>query len=568
MRVTTGTAFFIVCGLFVGYLTATAQITIDPALRVAAIIKPSDVPGWPDSLGATVVRGGMDINGNGKKEFVVLGDPYYGPDAADDSLRPYLFWFENNGDDSYTCLWWAAVPGGNRSTPILISYADFAVADIDKDGKPEITVVFPRGRLDTPEFIAIYEFDNGTFPSQPTFISDGGLPPGYLYEVTRVAVDDIDGDNENEVVVIARRDDFGGSLAGGRTMLVLNLLGGEISPSTFSLFVPEFADSGATLKGGGVYDMGIVDFDRDGKKEIWVFTWDLFSIAIYEATGANAYALQADINRARPSNDVGARHSMSFYDTDGDGKLEMYVAGITDATNPGNIHFIGSTDDVSTLSTKSVVTLTPDLEPIDYWSYEAGAIGDLDGNGKMDYIVAGAGRKEIFRLEYLGGPVEDPLSYTMTTIYKDENPEHVDWTLQYLWMGQDLDGDGKKEIVITNKTPRVDTDDGRIIVLEAVAGTGVERVGGEVPATFSLAQNYPNPFNPSTTIRFGLPYRSHVTLTVFSALGQEVSTLVEGEQEAGSYEVKFDAIGLSSGVYFYRLTADNFVQSRKLLLVR
>ncbi len=566
MRTTTGTFIALFCSLIVLNPAANAQVTIDPALRVAAEIKPSDVPGWPDSLGATVVRGGFDINGNGKKEFIVLGDPFWGPDAADDSLRPYLFWFENTGDDSYTCLWWTLIPGGNRS--VLYSYSDFAVADIDKDGKQEITVVYPRGRNDLPEFIAIYEYENGSFPDQPTFISDGGLPPGYQYEPSRVAVDDIDGDNENEVVIISRRDDFGGTLLGGRTMLVLTLLGGDISSSTFSTFVPEFADSSSTLKGGGVYDLGIVDFDRDGKKEIWVFTWDLFSLAIYEATGPNTYALHADINQARPTNDVGARHSMSFYDTDGDGKLEMYVAGITDVTHPGTIHFIGGTDDVSKLSKNSVVTLTPDLEPIGAWSYEAASIGDLDGNGKMDYIVAGAGRREIFRFEYLGGAVAEPASYKMSTVYKDEAVDHAGWDLQYLWMGQDLDGDGKKEIVITNKLPRVDTDDPRVIILEATSGTGVDRIPGDLPGSFTLAQNYPNPFNPSTTIEYALPVRAYVSLGVFNFVGQRVATLFEGEQEAGSYRARFDATGLSSGLYICRLTTREYTQARKLALVK
>jgi hypothetical protein len=84
----------------------------------------------------------------------------------------------------------------------------------------------------------------------------------------------------------------------------------------------------------------------------------------------------------------------------------------------------------------------------------------------------------------------------------------------------------------------------------------------------TLYQNYPNPFNPSTTIRYGLPSRSHVTLTVFNTLGQQVATLVQGEQEAGYHEAVFDASGLASGVYLYRLQAGDFVASRKLILVR
>ncbi len=88
------------------------------------------------------------------------------------------------------------------------------------------------------------------------------------------------------------------------------------------------------------------------------------------------------------------------------------------------------------------------------------------------------------------------------------------------------------------------------------------------PTEFSISQNYPNPFNPTTTIRYGLPTRSHVTLTVFNPLGQQVVSLAEGEQEAGYHEVKFDGRGLSSAVYFYRLSAGDFVQTRKMLTVR
>jgi hypothetical protein len=92
--------------------------------------------------------------------------------------------------------------------------------------------------------------------------------------------------------------------------------------------------------------------------------------------------------------------------------------------------------------------------------------------------------------------------------------------------------------------------------------------GAMAPGQLTLDQNYPNPFNPSTTIRYGLPQRSHVTLTVFNTLGQLVAQLVNGEMEAGYHEVQFGGSGLSSGVYYYRIQAGDFVQTRKLLLLR
>ena len=90
----------------------------------------------------------------------------------------------------------------------------------------------------------------------------------------------------------------------------------------------------------------------------------------------------------------------------------------------------------------------------------------------------------------------------------------------------------------------------------------------ETPTEFSLRQNFPNPFNPSTTVRYGLPHKTTVQLSVFNTLRQNISTLVNGEQEAGYHEVKFDGSGLSSGVYFYRLTAGDFVAVKKLLVLR
>jgi hypothetical protein len=98
--------------------------------------------------------------------------------------------------------------------------------------------------------------------------------------------------------------------------------------------------------------------------------------------------------------------------------------------------------------------------------------------------------------------------------------------------------------------------------------TTVEPTLSEAPRDFVLEQNYPNPFNPTTTIRYALPERSHVTLTVFNTLGQRIATLVNSDIDAAYHSVQFDAAGLASGVYFYRLSAGSYVDTKQLLLVR
>ncbi len=97
---------------------------------------------------------------------------------------------------------------------------------------------------------------------------------------------------------------------------------------------------------------------------------------------------------------------------------------------------------------------------------------------------------------------------------------------------------------------------------------GVEEEREEVPAAYKLAQNYPNPFNPSTTIRYAIPQAESVTLQVFDILGRHVSTSVDEVMPAGEQAVQFNASGLASGMYYYRMQSGRFSETRKLILLR
>ena len=99
--------------------------------------------------------------------------------------------------------------------------------------------------------------------------------------------------------------------------------------------------------------------------------------------------------------------------------------------------------------------------------------------------------------------------------------------------------------------------------------TDVEQIDNEIPNSYLLSQNYPNPFNPTTTINFSIPTDNFVTLKVFDVMGREVSTLINGHKNAGSYSIPFDATNLASGVYYYKLIAgSSFSQTKKMILLR
>lgn len=97
---------------------------------------------------------------------------------------------------------------------------------------------------------------------------------------------------------------------------------------------------------------------------------------------------------------------------------------------------------------------------------------------------------------------------------------------------------------------------------------GVEDNPEGIPTEYSLSQNYPNPFNPTTSIRYSIPELSFVNIKIFDVLGSEIETLVNEEKSIGNYEVNFDASKLATGIYFYRIKAGQFVETKKMVLIK
>jgi hypothetical protein len=109
---------------------------------------------------------------------------------------------------------------------------------------------------------------------------------------------------------------------------------------------------------------------------------------------------------------------------------------------------------------------------------------------------------------------------------------------------------------------------GTILTTENGGGVYIKNISTEIPGQYYLGQNYPNPFNPNTSIIFKVRDSKFIQLKVYDILGKELLTLVDKKLAPGTYEISFDGSKLSSGTYFYRLSADNYVDTKKMLLIK
>lgn len=145
------------------------------------------------------------------------------------------------------------------------------------------------------------------------------------------------------------------------------------------------------------------------------------------------------------------------------------------------------------------------------------------------------------------------------------------------WMGDErLEIEGAKkgeairlEVIGIDEVYKIETEFSRggTFGLEVFSAAKI-KVIKNVPDSYQISQNYPNPFNPTTRIKYGLPEAVHVSLQIFNILGEKVADVVNQVQDAGYYEVEFDAGKLSSGIYIYSIYSNNFSDTKKMLLLK
>ena len=303
-------------------------------------------------LGAQSVMAGMDFDADGKAEILFTMDetlPPGGPDPGNVGV----FLYESDGAGGYTYVWHFVSPEPGNSLPAMTH------GDIDKDGKHEIYFGIPPASSNDATW-GTYIFEqgaDGTFPATATLLHRYGFETAQNFRPAGYALGDIDGDGKVELVTTDR----------GNKRMSIDALTGTSLDNLASLTNEHLDDT--NLLGGGVYDVDIADTDRDGKHEVWVNTWDNFSMAIFEATGPDTYVLAADLNGIFPAdNDPGSfnRTGFAFMDVDKDGDHDAWFP----MTN-GKLYYFDNT----ALDSVAPNTLTQ---------------GNVDG-GTSDWVLSATG---------------------------------------------------------------------------------------------------------------------------------------------------------------------------------
>ncbi len=551
--------------------------------------------GWPRSIfnGNSLYENSptiADINRNGQLEVSITNSwGSYNPPNP-----PYLITWRRNG---------AYLPGFPTALQpgVLQSSADAGISaagDIFGDDKLELVLGDENGYL--------YAFNH-----EGASLTGFPVHYGFLHGVYSPALADVDNDGKAEIAVISHRWDSPYDNA------FLHLL--KVTP-TGPVEMPGFP---ITIERGASNSPAIGDIDGNGVMDIVYCTGGapdssvLAKIIAVDMTGQVLTGFPYVIGR----NSIG--NSPTLYDITGDGKLEILIRmkpddnvnGIYAINYQGNL-VQGFPFPITFGNPNACVAVgdvdgdgSPELayggvEAVDsgkVWVYNLSgallpgyparvfrtwvdgsvAIADVDGDGKGDVICGtnGVSNKPglIRAFNHLGREVTGfPLSPGNPILNSFETHPTV----------VDIDGDGDTEIFAGRLDKFVyGWDTPGLFDAQRSWRTfkgNAARTGGQLrspflvsvkddsrrPETLQLHQNYPNPFNPLTNIRFEIPEVGIVTLRVLDVLGREVATLVNEEMQPGTYQRVFNADGIASGVYLYRLESGSSVSTRKLILVK
>ncbi|MBT8380663.1 MAG: T9SS type A sorting domain-containing protein [Ignavibacteria bacterium] len=409
--------------------------------------------------------------------------------------------------------------------------------DIDKDGYLEI--IYPSSN----KYLYIFRHDGTLFTGWPKLLPEMPGSP---------AIADIDNDDEFEIVA--------------------GTFEGPVGPTPFKLFAWE--NDATIINGFPILLSGVIksapaigDLDNDGSIEIVALSYDDTnddSLYVFDASGNLKTGFPVACRYARLS-------SPALGDIDGDGDLEIIVGGL-DITET----LFGFHHDGSVINNFPVPLNHPGPS---FNINSSPVICDIDGDTATVEIVVKTN-------DYIFAIHGDTTTVSGFPYFIDD--ENNSGTHAPSPLVDDFDNDGDVEYVFSSIVGKIhffdvpafynsnfgfwnsykhdEQNTGAILPIPIFVS--VDESETSVPSDFQLMQNYPNPFNPATTIKYQIPELSFVSVKVYDVLGNEIAALVNEEKPAGTYEITWYAESLPSGIYFYQLQAGDFVETKKMLLLK
>ncbi len=421
--------------------------------------------------------------------------------------------------------------------------------------------------------------------------------PGNRFGI--LSVSDVPDNGDGSETWTLEFDDNAGTIAAG-TAYDAGLMGstlyivhgdGQITPITYDGSAYSIGTSLAAVGTGTWQAAQTVDLDGDSNMEMILPNWSAPpKVYLLQDDGTNV--TQTEI--ADLSSLVGAAarlYGSSVGDIDQDGNLDI-VMGTRGATPDAAIirlEYIGG----DILSASSYEATIIDSEyPLTGGRWMFVSVGDLDKDPKLEVVYSeGTGIEAPMIILDEDGVLPVELSSFSASV--SQGQVTLNWTTETEVNNQGFEVQRKSSTsdfstigFVEGFGSTTEKQSYKFVDNNNVFGTYTYRLkqvdfGGnftysdeievrfDAPVSFELGQNYPNPFNPATTIKFGIPEQSNVSLKIFNLIGEEVATLVNNEfKEAGTYTVTFDASSLASGTYIYSLQAGDQVQSKKMILMK